>query len=775
MKLKRLGALALSLALTLSLTVIPAAAVAFTDVPSTYWGYEDITKMSNNGYAKGYENGTFKPDGVMTAAETLLFCARATGVEANTQAKIAADRAEEMKKILPENMVSWASKEMAVAVETGVLSVAELTALSDAGALSKAITRENICMYLVRAMQLEPLAKSLSTYTMSYKDASSISASLQPYVYLLTTYGIVKGTDTGSFDPKGSVTRAQMTTMLSRALAYMETAGIETELPEYTTYNWQGGTIATVSTASNGNIVLTLTSDISGNRSYSLPTGVKIYENNKLAASTALKAGQYARVNLSSSGSATEVRLGGALTTYTGTISSLKDGQLSVTVGGTSSTLTIDRFTEIMVGKTAGDRSLIDEDAGYTSAVCYVDELGHLAGVKLSGGTQLISGLVESVTTVGSTTTLGVSQFNGIVYRYTVPAGIAVTVNGVVGSLSGSYAGKFVQVRVSNDTGAAASVAVDTVSQYVQGSIKRLGTTGTARTVYISDFSTGKEVSYNMSQNAVITYDGKSVSVSELSTGWFVTVSISGGLITMMDGYSASASVEGVLSSISYGTTTVLSVTQADDSIVTYNLDVNDLPTIVRSDKTSSLEQLKTGDHVVLTIRYNKVEKIAATPQSANLTGTITKISFELSGATMELKLTDGTTATYTVTDGVSVTQGTSASNLNALKPGYTVGLVTKGDQVVSIDITNSASASGTLTGTVLLTSTAGSSRTITIQATDSAGITTLVTVNVKDAKLMALTTGASLSLSDFKAGDSVQAFGAYDGAAFVATIVIKQ
>ena len=63
MKLKRFGALALTLALTLSMTVVPARAVEFSDVTEEFWGYEDITKMSNLGYAKGYDDGTFKQIG----------------------------------------------------------------------------------------------------------------------------------------------------------------------------------------------------------------------------------------------------------------------------------------------------------------------------------------------------------------------------------------------------------------------------------------------------------------------------------------------------------------------------------------------------------------------------------------------------------------------------------------------------------------------------------------------------------------------------------------
>ena len=64
MKLKRFGALCLSLALTLSLTVVPSHALEFSDVPEDFWGgagYRDIKSMADKGLAKGYEDGTFRP------------------------------------------------------------------------------------------------------------------------------------------------------------------------------------------------------------------------------------------------------------------------------------------------------------------------------------------------------------------------------------------------------------------------------------------------------------------------------------------------------------------------------------------------------------------------------------------------------------------------------------------------------------------------------------------------------------------------------------------
>ncbi len=789
MKLKRLGALALTLALTLSLTV-PAHAATFSDV-ETHWARDYISKMATRGYAKGYDDGTFKPDGKMTAAETLLFCARATGLDSATQEEISRARAEEMEATLPSGMVSWAGKEMAVAVETGVLSVSELEALAQTDPktvtetnprgrtyLEQTITRENLCMYLVRAMQLEPLAKSLSTYTLSFEDKSSISPALQPYVYVLNNFGIVQGNELGEFNPQGAVTRAEMTTMLCRTLDFMASAGIEVELSEYTEYDWTAGTIAAVTNGADGTVILTLASDISGTRSFSLPSGAKIFDDNMLTTSSALKTGQYVRLNLNANGSIREARLSGGLSTYTGTVSSLADGQLSILVNGQSRNLKIDRFTEVMVGKVSGDRSIIDEEAGYSSAICYVDEMGHLAGVIFSGGTLLAEGLLESVNTVGGVTTMGLTAFNGVVYRYTVPTGIAVTVNGVLGSLSSSQVGKYIQVRVNNDNGTAASIAVDTVSRYIQGPIKKLGTTGTVRNVTIYDQFTGREYTYLVSQSIAITYDGEAKTVSQLESGWFATALVTNNMITQLDGFPGSTTVEGVISSISYGATTVLQVTLSDDSIIRYDLDITSLPEIYRDNKASSIDKLRTGDNVTVTIRFNDIERIDATPQNANLTGTITKVTLESGGVTMEVRLSDGSTESFRVGEGVSVTQGSASSNVYNLKPNQNVALVTNGDEVVSVNITADASSATELTGTVYTVN--SNSRTMSLLVTNPNGTATTLQVDIlKGANLIDATingAGGSLSLNNgFSVGDTVQLIGSYDGAVFKAHTVIKK
>ena len=155
MKGKRVLSLALAALMTLSLLVVPAAAVSFTDM-TNHWAKDDVEYLATQGVVKGTSATTFAPDQKMTACEALLFCSRATGVDAIDKEAIAEDWEDELKEILPEEMYAWAAQEMAVCLETGIISETELRALSSAGGLVKSITRETLAMYLVRPCSSPP-------------------------------------------------------------------------------------------------------------------------------------------------------------------------------------------------------------------------------------------------------------------------------------------------------------------------------------------------------------------------------------------------------------------------------------------------------------------------------------------------------------------------------------------------------------------------------------------------------------------------------------------
>ena len=189
-----------------------------------------------------------------------------------------------------------------------------------------------------------------------------------------------------------------------------------------------------------------------------------------------------------------------------------------------------------------------------------------------------------------------------------------------------------------------------------------------------------------------------------MEQGWYVTVLAPNQRITEMQAFPGSTSIEGTITRIVPGTTTSLEVTRASDgAILNYSIDLTNQPIINRNNEKANVIQLQSGDKVIVTVRYNKVERIDATPQTANLSGEITGISKNLNEPlTMTIKLKDGDIVSYTIGDSVKVSRGNTAAKVSDLTPGQAVDLLTDGDNVLSIDITTEAPSTSELIGTVL-------------------------------------------------------------------------
>lgn len=798
MKLKRFGALALTLALTLSLAVLPAHAASFPDIEN-HWAREYIEDMKTRGYAAGSTDGNFYPERNMSATESLLFCARVTGIAEETRNAIYADRGAQVTAVLPASVAAWGSgavRELSVAVESGILSLDELEALGATAPASQNsssgpqpyllwnISRENVCMYLVRAMQLEPLARTVSdeqclSYLRSrYADADQIAPALRPYVYILTYYKVFSGLDNSEgvriADPKGAIKRCQMIVLMSQALKVMEDLGIKAELSEYTDYDWVSGRITNVTTELDGGVILTLESEISGTHTCRIPVEGKIYEDNMLADVSFLRNGKYVRLNLNDKGEAMEARLSGTLTTHQGLVAALNGDKVTLLEGGVSRTYTMDRFTEVQANGQTGGREVIDAEAGYTNVTCYVDETGHLAGVTLWGGTTQVRGIISSLTLAADgSATMTLAAPNGVATTYGIPASAAVTVNGFAGTLAATQVRYSATLRV-NENEQVTAAAVDTLTVYRQGRVVRQGTSGGSRTVIISDvLDSNREVSAVVDEKAVITYNGETRTTAQIENDWFVTARLSSGVIVEMEAYPANVTVEGNLASLNYGATTVLTVNRPDGGTVSYELDLNQLPSITRSGKKSTLFELRTGDSLVITLRYNKVDQIASTPRQPDLTGKVAGFSTDTSGSTIVLTLSDGSTRTFTVGNGVSVTKNGAAATFRDINQGDTVALVTSGDEALSIDITAAASQADRLSGTVLITTNQGNTRSVTILPDDR---TDPVTVDLRTGSARIIDrNGSSLTLNSLKVEDRVEVYGSFQGTTFVATLVIKQ
>lgn len=781
MKVKRLLSGLLALVMVLTATILPAsAATTFPDIQN-HWAKSYIEAMTAAGMFKGYEDGNFKPENQLTTAEALALCARTIGLDSSTTMDIATDYYDTVKTTL-NNEQTWFYQEFSICLATGILTTADLKSLYQSGDLTDPIAKEDLAVYLVRAMQLGPMAERLTSYPLTFDDASSISADAKPSVYLLHVYGIVEGDEFNDFSPKLNVTRAVMATMLTRAIAYMQAHGTSPDLPEYTDYAFRQGVISSVSTT-NGVIQLSLNSDLTGAAigTVTLPANVTIYENNMETTSSALKNGRHARVCLDSSGTPFAVRVSGELETFTATVNGIDGKNVAVTADGTGRLLTMDRFTQVQIGtKTTGDYSIVESGANYTTAVCKLDDQGRLVAIQFTGGTSTTEGIFADYTkssTSSANATIQLIGFDGVTRTYTIPSDATITVDGLVDSLSSSLKDSYVILRLLDEDASVQSVSVDTKSNYVQGVIKSVDSSDD--TISITRLSNDRTATYDVTSSAVITYDGETTRLKDLDKNDFVTILLNeSDDATMIQAYPSSTTTEGTISERTFGsgtdTTITFVVTQKDGTKVSFKVDLSDPPVVERDDEDSTVDKLRVGDEVEFTVRYGDVTRIEATTQNVNLTGTVERIIQEKSGYTLEMLLSDGEKVSYTVDSTISVTQNNKEVALSSLKPGYKLGLAVNGDQVVAIEIQQAVNSGNKVSGTILVVDYAQDI--IYLRAVTDTGGEDIVTVSVpSSAVILSASTGKSLVLRDLDSGNIIEVNGSYSGTIFEATVILRQ
>lgn len=790
MKRNRMLSGLLAVVMVLSLTVMPALAATYTDVPADHWAVAYINDMTAKGIFQGVEAGKFQPNQSITTDQVLAVCARIS-VGQELRMRIGRDRAADIKSILGTTWVSlgkwegeqyWFGDEYATCLETGIISKAELKELYQSGALSKPISREDFAFYLVRALQLGPKAERLSTYSLNFTDKASITPGRESYIYILNMYNIVTGNEQNAFQPQKTATRAEACAMFSRALNFMETYGTSVEIPDYASYSdWVSGAIAAAKLTDKGAILLSLNNPVSGPVTLSIPSDTPIYEDSMLASLDQLKEGSYARVNLNEKGAPIAVRLSGALETVNGSVVGISEESFLISVNGISRTLDYDCFIDVKVGGQLGGRDLIDLKGGYTAATCSIDRQGKLVAVNLTGGTRNEQGVITGVETVAAGGfNLTINSFGGESRRYTVPAEASVTINNLVAAeLSNAYRGCYVNLRIYNEDGKIATAAVDSVTKYFQGAVKGTGASEGRNTITVADLTTGRAPIYSVTDATTYQYNGSASSFGAIAKDMYVTVRLSGDIITDLWAYPASGEVVGTVSSITYpkGTTNMeIEILKADDSTVTYTLDLLSPPQIMRNGRGSTLDKLVTGDAVTVTIRYNKITLIQAIPQTANVTGTISKISQDANGITLEIKMDDGSgTANYFITAGVTVTQDGNTLSMYDLRVDYHVAMVTSGDKVTSLVVDKVTNDANKLTGTVILNN--YKEKTITLRVDQSNGneiIYTVSTANINSS--LDAATGTPISVEKFTTGDVLDIYGTPgEGRTFNAKTIIRR
>lgn len=212
--LKRsLGAL---LAVCMLVSMLPTALAADRSEIEGHWAKESMTYFADQGWMKGYEDGTYKPDRTITRAEFIALVNRVCGFTEQTEGVL--DKFTDVKKD------QWYYKDIAIAVTAGYVEGDSKTTVSP----NAKITREQAFTMLGRVAGLS--AQDFDVLD-AFKDSGSVSGYAKPYMAALVKNGYVNGYEDKTLRPQRNITRAEAVKTMYVCLELLTTRYVLMNIP----------------------------------------------------------------------------------------------------------------------------------------------------------------------------------------------------------------------------------------------------------------------------------------------------------------------------------------------------------------------------------------------------------------------------------------------------------------------------------------------------------------------------------------------------------------
>lgn len=166
-------------------------------------GHVKLSTAVEGGIIKGYEDGTFRPNGLVTRSELMVMLGRMLGFQQEDMTLSLKDQA---------NIPVWARPYIAGAVKSGFANGYGDGTFRPGGK----ITRLELVAIVARALNL----KSETNAFLPYADSDQISSWGIAYATALYEAGLIEGKDNNRFAPNDQVTRAEAVTLLLRLAHY---------------------------------------------------------------------------------------------------------------------------------------------------------------------------------------------------------------------------------------------------------------------------------------------------------------------------------------------------------------------------------------------------------------------------------------------------------------------------------------------------------------------------------------------------------------------------
>lgn len=192
-----------------SALVGPRSGYASLTDTKNHWASSAITELVSKSIMDPASSGLFKPQQNITRAEFATYIAKGLGLQPDSASAA---------RFTDVSQRSDVAGYIGAAVKAGIVA-----GVSDSSFKPGSyITREQMTLMMVRAMSAasQPLSQvsNSDSYLAKFKDSKQITSSSKAAVAQAVNGGIIQGTSAGTFNPKGTATRAEAAVMIKRVL-----------------------------------------------------------------------------------------------------------------------------------------------------------------------------------------------------------------------------------------------------------------------------------------------------------------------------------------------------------------------------------------------------------------------------------------------------------------------------------------------------------------------------------------------------------------------------
>lgn len=206
-------AIAAASVLTFALsTQAMAATSSFTDLNNVE-GKDKIESLQERGYISGVTATQFKPNQTITSSQGVQLLVNSFNLSLDDYKFIKAPKASDSYTKVKDGV--WYSDAFIVAAVNGL----DVPRSVDP---SSKLTREQFTNFTIAAMQKAGNLPQINVKPVTIKDESKITADYQGAIQRSLAWDVTELDDSGNFDPKQPITRAEAAVMIYNALQYLQ-------------------------------------------------------------------------------------------------------------------------------------------------------------------------------------------------------------------------------------------------------------------------------------------------------------------------------------------------------------------------------------------------------------------------------------------------------------------------------------------------------------------------------------------------------------------------